>query len=425
MMLKLMAALAGQFGLMLLGIITTILVARVLGPSGKGLFTLALTVASTLVIVTHASIATANAHFTGKFPHDRAALVGNSIFLAIVWGGILTLGCALFLGDLRVSYYPTIDDRLWGMILVALIPLLMLEYMSGLVLGFNAIRRLSMTLLCKELFLLFGIAVLIWISAATPYSAVAVWTLAICAAAAMMLIHALVELGEAPRIDYTVFKRMLSFSLQSHSANLFSTLKLRFDPILLALFLTPADVGYYSIATAVVAGLWYLPAAVGQVVLPYVSGKGDTASKQLTPLVTRISFTIVILIAILLAIFGRWIIVLLPGEAFLPAYIPLVMLLPGAVVYSLAKVLANDLLGRGMPQYGVIISISAFVANVVAAWFLIPQFGMAGAAAATSVTHAFTGLMFLHFFLQESGLQAREVLIPKREDLKIILRRRR
>jgi len=420
---KLIASLGGQVGLMAVDILITMILARALGPTGKGLFTLCLTVASTIVVVAHGSLAIGGTYYGGRNPESRPAIVGNGIAVAFLWGGVLTAICGILLEMNWLQGLVVLDVRLWWMAVFAIIPLLLIEYAGGMVMAFDAVRSFSMTMLTREITLLFGLLILVKFQAASPYTAVSVWVLATLFAALLMLMHALRRLDEPARVEPSLIGKIGKISLQAHAANLFGTLKLRFDPLMLAWFLAPADVGYYSIATAMVIGLWYLPVAIAQVLLPLVSGKGDEEGNRMTPVIVRVGFACVIFASICLAILGKLLIIWLPGANYLPALPALLILIPGAAIFSLAKMLSGDLMGRGKPMYGMIISMAAFFANIIAGILLIPRFGIIGAAAASSVTHAFAGMMFLYYFLQESGLSASEVLIPRWGDLQLIFRR--
>lgn len=422
---KLVAAFSSQVGLFIGDVLITILVARTLGPAGKGLFSLTATVAATVTILTHLSLSTGATHLAGRFPHLRPALAGNSLALAIGWGGIVTAIFALCLTGSWPQHLAALDARLWGMALAAVIPLLLLEYGNGLVLGMDQIKLFSYTNLARETLLLLALAGLAFAGVMSAYTTAAVWVTSALVAGIFLFISTIRRLDSPPFVSIPTLKSTLRLSLQTHTANLFGSLKLRADPIMLGLFMQATDVGYYSIATAMVMSLWYLPAAVAQVLLPLVSGRGDIEGNRLTPLITRVSFGAVAVLAVIMALTSKWVIVLLIGEKFLPAVQPLLILLPGTTIFSLAKILSSDLMGRGLPKYGMMISMIAFLVNILAGILLIPKFGMAGAAAATSVTHAFSGLMFLHYFLVESGASASEVLIPRREDFDLLLRRSR
>ncbi len=420
---KLIAAFTSQLGMLVGGVLITVLIARSLGPSGKGIFTLTMSVATTITTLVHFSISAGNAHYCGRQPEMRSAMVGNSIALALIWGGLVTGACALFLRGEWVRHLAGLDQRLWWMALVAVIPLLLLEFSNGLVIGMDRIRRFSLITLGQEIALLIGLAVLVLRGAMSPHTAVALCVTMTLLGGLFMLFHAISQLESAPYVDSAAFIKVVGMSIPSHVAYLFATLRLRADPVLIAMFLQSADVGYYSIATAMVAALRYLPNAIYIVLLPLVSGRGDEAGNEFTPVIVRLVFGLVVLAAFFLGLTGKWLISTFVGERYLPALPALLLLLPGATIYSLAIMLSGDLMGRGRPQYGLIVSTVAFFANILAYILLIPRFGIAGAAAASSVTSAFAGLMFLHYFLQESGASLSDVLLPRMSDIRLILNR--
>jgi len=90
-----------------------------------------------------------------------------------------------------------------------------------------------------------------------------------------------------------------------------------------------------------------------------------------------------------LIIFGKLIIRILLSRAFLGAYVPMLVLLPGVILLGLAKILFADILGRGYPQYSSIISGSSLVITIVLDLTLIPRMGITGAALASSVAYTF------------------------------------
>ena len=417
------AAIAEQLGLSITGIIITVTVARVLGPAEQGLFTLALSFATILALIFHGSIGIAVTNISSRNPETRPALIGNSITLAFIWGAIVMTLAAVFLAGYRKSFIPEMTDRLWIIVLLAIIPLILQEFSRGIILGMNAVRKLGLTLLGRDLFLLFLVLLVI---KSGEYSAVkfaSIWLIVAAMGSSLLLIQTIRIVGESPFVDPGLIRQMVKVGLQSHRLHLFSLLRLRFDPLLLALFLTSSDIGTYSIALAMVAFLWYLPLLPGQILLPYLAEYGAEMGHDLTALFTRLGFAIVSGAGILLGLFGHWFIMLLPGQDYYPAYQAFILMLPGAVIYSLATILSCDFFGREVHRYGAIISFGVFVLNLVAAILLIPRFGIGGAAAASSVTNCLVGLMYLHSFMAESGMRIGELLIPKKADLQLLFRR--
>jgi O-antigen/teichoic acid export membrane protein len=396
---------------------TQIVVARTLGTAGKGVFSLTLAVAITLATLIHLSLATGNSHFMGRFPDQRRALVGNSFLLAFLWGAIVTVIVLALRQKLPLEYQPKISPQLWGMALVAIIPLLLIEYSNGLVMGLDWIKRLSFSLVLKEALILGGVLWLATTSHISVEGAVSVWVIAIVIAALFQAFSAWYKVGLRITVSPKLFGSMALFSIQSHAANVFSFLKFRFDFFLIDHFLTSSELGIYSIAVVIVQVLWFLPKAFAQILIPHISWGGEDAAKELTPLLSRLGFTVAIAGGCLLSLLGRPLIGLLFTDSFLPAYQILLLLLPGAIIYSFAGMLSGDLIGRGLPRYAMLTSILAFVLNVAVNIVFIPKFGLVGAAIAATLTHAFSGLMFLFYFIRESGVSIRDATILKHGDI--------
>lgn len=414
---KLTSSFAAQITAFLLGTTSQIIVARALGPEGKGLFSLALFLATALFTLVRFSYSGAIAHYMGRYPQDRPALVGNGFFLAVVWGGLATVLALSLADDLHRRWFAQLQLQQVTAVMVALVPMLMMEYSGGALLGLDWLGRFNLGMIVKELLLLTGLLALNHYRRLSVDGALAVWVGANLLAALFQAASAFFGLKGCITVDFRKMLPMTKFALKGHVAGVFSFLKQRFDIFLVAYFLSPSDVGVYSVAAGMVLVLWYLPGAVAQVLIPYVARRDDQAANRMSPRLVRLGFIATALAGVALGASGWMLIDLMFGAAFLGAYPALLVLLPGAVVYSLAKMLAGDLLGRGLPQYASMVSVAAFVLNVAINYFFIPRFGIIGAAMASTLTHSFTGLMFLYYFCRESGVKAAEVVVPRRQDL--------
>jgi O-antigen/teichoic acid export membrane protein len=417
---KLSASFGGQIGIFIFGTLTQIVVARALGPAGKGLFSLTLLTATTAVTLAHGSLSAPNSHFAGRYPADRPALVGNSFLLAFVWGAIVLAITYAIQQAFRGGIIPALTPALWSMVLASLIPLLLFEFSNGLVMGLDWMKRFSLVLCLKEALLSVAVFVLWRMEILSTESAVLCWVLTCVVTALMQAGSAWWRLGKKITLSMSLLRRVATFTLQAHVANVFSFLKQRSDMFLIAYFLTMTQVGYYSVAMAMIFTLWYLPASIAQVLTPHISWRDNQAGNLLTPRLARFGFAVSVVGAVILGSTGWLLIRCMFGKAFLPAYPALLLLLPGGVVYTLAKMLAGDLIGRGLPKYAMVISMAAFAINIVVNLLLIPHYGILGAAIASSVAHGFTGIMFLIAFLRVSKVPLHQVLILQGEDLRLL-----
>ena len=401
---------------------TQIVISRALGPEGKGLYSLAWLTAIAVVTLTHGYLSAANSHFAGRYPVERPALVGNSFLISGVWGTAVVVITYTVVFRFRGGIIPELNSHLWLMVLAAIIPLILFECSNGIIMGLDWMRRFSLILTLRKALLFFGVLLLWLIGRISVESAIAMWL-------ASSIISPILQMGSAwcrinwrIKVSIPLLKRVIAFVAQAHAANVFTFLTIRVDMFLIAYFLTIKEVGYYSIAIGMTETIKYLPTAISHVLIPYISKRDNQAGDKITPRLSRLGLTISFLVAIFLAIVGSLLIKVVFGEAFLPAYPALLLLLPGAVIYTLATMLAGDLIGRGLPKYAMYISMITLITNVAVNLILIPRFGIVGAAISSSITQSLTGFMFLYAFLRESQTPVLETLVIRRNDIKDVIK---
>lgn len=167
-----------------------------------------------------------------------------------------------------------------------------------------------------------------------------------------------------------------------------STINTQIDCLLIGHFMNEVEVGYYAVAVVLIQSITLLPSALQRVTTPAIAayyGKEEFESiKKLIKNTMFKTFLVTIVLSALLVIFGKFLIGFLFTEEFLPAYIPLLILLIG---YSVSAVYIS--IGGALSSIGEIkavfkISIFNVSLNTTLNFIFIPEFGLIGAAAATS-----------------------------------------
>ena len=207
---------------------------------------------------------------------------------------------------------------------------------------------------------------------------------------------------------------MLSFGLKGHIGNMLQFFNYRLDIFILNGFLGPANVGIYTVSVRLAELLWYLPDAVGFVIFPKAASSRPEDMNAFTPRVFHITLGLTALGALGLALFGRPAINLVFSSVFIGAYVPMLVLLPGVVLLGGAKVLTNEIAGRGYPHYNSLNSGLALILTVILDLVLIPRYGLLGAALASSIAYAAIFLTAIGFYLTVSRMakEASSVQIP-------------
>jgi O-antigen/teichoic acid export membrane protein len=228
-------------------------------------------------------------------------------------------------------------------------------------------------------------------------------------------------LGKAPQ-RYTYLRQALPYGFKAYLANLTAFLTYRIDLFLVNFFLGPASTGLYVAAVRLGEQLWLISQAVSAVIFPRLASmvNDEDGRRRLTPMIARYVFWVTVLGALTIALFSDFFLRLLFGPSFGAATITLHILLPGIVIFSVARIIANDLAARGRVSINLGMSISVLVGNTILNYIAIPWYGMEGAAAATLTTYTIATIALL--FIGRHVMQAKflSFLCPQPGDLTVI-----
>jgi O-antigen/teichoic acid export membrane protein len=202
-----------------------------------------------------------------------------------------------------------------------------------------------------------------------------------------------------------IVKKTLGYGWKAHLSNILAYVNYKADVFLVNLFIGPAAVGVYVIAVAMAEKLWLMSQAVSTVLLPRLSQLTDDehTRKTLTPLIARWVLLATLLAALILAFVAHWLIVMIFGAEYSGAVLPLWILLPGIVCSSASRVLSNDIAARGRPQWNMYTAVVVVTVNVIGNILLIPDFGLLGAATATTIAFSLNLVMKLWVYERISG----------------------
>jgi len=190
----------------------------------------------------------------------------------------------------------------------------------------------------------------------------------------------------SPRSDLTT---ILWYGAKNHFSNVLAFLNYRLDIFLINFFIGPAAVGIYAVSVLIGERLWILSQSVSLVLLPKLSAlKNDSRHKKVLCLSSmRIVLVATVLGAIVVTAIGKPVIQVLFGKSFLSAYWCLLIMLPGIVAMAGARILSNDIAARGRPELNAYTSVVTISVNLTLNILFIPAYGIYGAALATTVAY--------------------------------------
>ncbi len=414
---------ATRVALVLVGLVTSVVMARALGPEGKGLFSLAVVVATMVFYATNLGVGASSGYYLGRKKIPLDALAGNLLSLSVAVGaGALALSLALS-GVLASKIVPSVPH--WAIVVgLCAVPF------SGLLYAFQMLfrakddfRNFNVVELLQpcSFFVLFVLAMAVVPARLFGASVVAyLASMAVGGLGAVLLMRRCVRFGF--RWDPDIVAGTIRFGVQQNAAAFLDVLNYRFDMLLVNYFLDPASVGFYSISLAIPEKLWNVPNILSSVLHPRVANAGDEAANRDTALVSRITVLIIGAACIAILLLGGFLVRLLYSDRFLPAVSPMLILLPGIFMISVAKVLTSDLVARGYPRANMYAGLAAVAANVVCNVMLIPRMGIDGAALASTVSYTLYAAVVTGYFMRVTGVGLSAVLVPRADDARLLAR---
>jgi O-antigen/teichoic acid export membrane protein len=163
-----------------------------------------------------------------------------------------------------------------------------------------------------------------------------------------------------------------------------------------------------------------IPQAVGWVIYPRMASLQKDQIHQLTAQASRRTILLTGLGGLAIAVLGPIIVPLWYGKVFAPAVRPLALATLGMVSMSVFTIVTRDFTSRNKQGVNIRAGTVALLSNVGLNVFMIPKFGISGAALATSFSYTLAAAMVLVPFRRDSGVTLREVLVPKREDARFV-----
>ena len=402
----------------LLGVPAGIVIARVLGPEGVGVYALIMLVPGLLYQLGNLGLGGASIYFTGTRRFALSDVTSNSLVFGfavmVLLGGLFAAAYRLFL----YPFFKDVEPLFIYLILLSLPFSLVSVYFKQVLLARFKVREFNLLTLLQPLLMLVGVALLLILFQAGMLSLVVLCIVVpvITFGASVFLVRRLTRIRFS--LKPAILKESLGYGVKMYLANIFTFLSYRLDILLVGYFLGATQVGFYALAVAMAEMAWFIPDAVKTILFPQVSSSDRASSGWLAATVARHTLMLSVLACVGLAAVGRWAIELLYGAEFLPSFVPLLILLPGIVANSVASLAAAYLSGVGKPIFATHASLASVAVNVALNLVLIPMWGIAGAATATSVSYCLNCLILLFAFYRQSRVGPKNVLLMRVEDFK-------
>lgn len=408
---------------LVLALISSVLLARLLGRTGVGVIALAMLLPNLLRALLNFGFPAATVYFLGRGDYPLRQLFAANLLLSV---GISLVGGAIGVGvvfGIHEQLFPGVPPDCLLLALPILPLALLVSLPQSCLQALHRFGSYNLLSLAIQLIQLILILLLVWGLNGGVKGAL----LANLGAQLAGLLLGMALLFPALRQESGIrfrpppgyFRDSFRYGLKTHVAGLMNLLNCRIDRLLLNAFYTPALVGVYNVGAANSEKLWLLPQAMTTILLPHLARfkDDDGGRRRLTPIIARNILMALVLSAVVAFGLAPSLTLLLYGQEFLPASRILRLMLPGVVMYALGTVLKSDLNARGRPGIVATVAGIAAVVNIAANLILIPRLGISGAAIASTLSYSLDAALILLVYWRIARVPLGEVLLPGREDL--------
>lgn len=398
-----------------LSLLNVVIIARVLGPTGRGDIVFVTTLALILAQLASLSVQEANINLASREPRLRRALASNSLLLALVLG-VLAVALIAALVELAPSLAGDAEASVRWLALAAVPVLILATYLERLLDAEYRFTWENIASLVTPVAILAINGLLALLDRLTVTSAVAAWVAGAVFGTLLRLWYVGRGLAGFGRPDLALARRSVGFGMKAHGARVLGWGNYRVDQLFVGTIAGSRELGLYSYAVTWAETLFYLPQTLVSVQRPDLVRATREGAARLAATVYRVAVLLSLPVAIGLFVLAPFLSTTLAGEDFRGSIDDLRVLVFGIFGVLALQLLGNALTAQGRPLLETAATAIAFAATLVLDIALIPSHGGFGAAIASSLAYTLGGLTAAYLFLRALGGRFRD-LLPRGDEI--------
>jgi O-antigen/teichoic acid export membrane protein len=218
------------------------------------------------------------------------------------------------------------------------------------------------------------------------------------------------------RISTQDLRSLFNFSMVVFITNLVQFFAYRADYWLINYFKGESELGIFSQANRFAQMFWVLPNILAAMLIPLMAAPADDFDeKGVVRLVRVVNYLNLLAIGVIVLI------ALLAYELFLPSsfsagFFPLLLMMPGCYFFCINILLAAFFSSRRLLWVNFIGSSICFVVIIITDLFLIPAFGIRGAAIADSIAYSAATVFSIISFMRHTSFSFADLFMIRRTD---------
>ena len=397
-------------------ILTGVLIARALGPTGQGFY--AVFAAAIGLGVVAASVGQFEGNVLASASREGAGriLLVRSIIQCILTGLILVATIPLW-----TRAVPAAVRWMAPFFICVLALEVLAALIRGINLGQHHIVAYNLTMMLQRFCYLVAVGGLAIAGLLSLKGIVVGWAVAVGISASVGAVwiwsrsrSSAITWGDV----FAGWSRALAGGLRPWTTIILSLILVRCDTWMLGPMLGVEAVGQMSVASSLAEYLWYIPSILGNLLFARAAADRGPAVVQTICRACRSLVVLLVPVVATLLLVGRRLVPLIYGEPFAVAGQVLIILLPGVTALALYLVVDSYFAGAGFPPISILAVLGALIVKISLNWLVVPSYGVLGAAGATSLAYGVLFLVKLVAFIRRTNASLADVLWPRSSDLR-------
>jgi len=392
--------------------VAALLVARSLGPAGRGSVAFITVTALVTSRVAKVGLGQATSVLAAQRPGARAMLLSNLLAFSLATSlaaGALVVGALYLLDAEPVGLGETeLAILMAGIVAASLVD-------DNFLIGCGRLRESAAISATGGWLYALGLVAVLAVASLSVETAALAWVAAHLVWAALLAGVGLRASG-ASLPSRRLLSESVGFGVRAWPGSVSLFLNARLDQILVGLIASDVALGLYAVAVNGAEILMFLPTAIATSLLPAVARERGLGSVDRTLRSFRAALLLTSFSMIVAASLGWLLIPAAFGAEFSDSVEPFMWLLPGALGYTALSIFSNSLLAAHAPGASSAGSAAALGAGLALDLALIPVFGASGAAAAASAAFIAGGATVAVLYQRRTGFRWGEA-IPSGADL--------
>jgi O-antigen/teichoic acid export membrane protein len=411
--IKLFSSFTLNFVTVLLAFGTSVILSRVLGPENFGKYRYLLLIASTVTLFSSYGLSSMlMLRLAQKIIRLRDFIA--SVLFCIMPVFLVVVSIAFY----YLYHYESLQDKplLLASLFYCLLYQLNITIQPAVFALDKLIKNYLFEVLKQSFFLL--LTVLFYFSELINLPNI-FWTLTIANSFSVIYVFIL-NIKNTPKENFKIIadKETLKNSFKIFFNSILNYLSSRVNLLILKRYVDFSEIGIYSLATTLVEKLWLLPDSICNVL--YLELSNQRKDESFIATILRLLTIVFVVLGVLLAFSSFYFIPAVFSEKYNDSVIPFVILLPGVLFYCYSRIMSSYFHVKVLININIYAHLIVAILNLGLNFYLIPKYGMYGAATSTTIAFIVGAIYHLIMFVKISQIGYRDLLFVRKDDFLLV-----